>query len=142
MERKANSFQPTPQEHSMGCAVACVASLCRVSYREAIELFETPEHAWTRGFYCSEIVKALGRAGFEYSYAEFKSSRHFRRTQRPGTIVFVAPCSKYPAGHFFLRSSEGWMNPWLNYPWMDQVRSAVERHLPGRISYLVYEKES
>jgi hypothetical protein len=140
MEKKFSTFRPVSQEHPMGCAVACVASLCRLPYRRAIELFEFREHAWTRGFYCSEVVQALSAAGLDYIYEEFASLRHSRHLRKTGTIVFVAPCVKYPSGHYLLRLPQGWMNPWANFPSMSRVRPAVEKKLPGKISYLVYAK--
>ncbi len=124
----------------MGCAVACVASLCHLRYGRAIELFEFQEHAWTRGFYCNEVVRALANVGLNYAFEEFNSLRHARHLKREGTIVFVAPCAKYPSGHYLLRLAKGWMNPWANFPMMRQVQAAIERKLPGAVSYLVYAK--
>jgi hypothetical protein len=135
-----DDVRPVSQEHPLGCAVACVASLCKMRYQQALELFEVQQHAWTRGFYCSEIVKALANAGLSYAFAEFESKKHSQHITKTGTIVFVAPCSKYPAGHFLLRLKNGWMNPWMNFPRMNDVQAAIEKRLPGKISYLVYAK--
>ncbi|MEZ0393039.1 MAG: hypothetical protein ACAH59_12535 [Pseudobdellovibrionaceae bacterium] len=139
-KRLIHSFEmkPVPQEHPLGCAVACVASLCGLSYQEALKLFEIPELAWIRGFYCSEIVQALARAELSYTFAEFDLSKISEMLRQPGTIVFVSPNSRYPSGHFLLRLENGWMNPWSNFPQMISVRADVEDALPGEVSYVVF----
>jgi hypothetical protein len=142
MKKHSQIFKPISQEHSMGCAVACVASLCAMKYQQALKLFKKKEHAWTRGFYCGEIVNALEANDLLYVYAKYESRKHARQIQEAGTIVFVAPCTKFPAGHFLLRTEDGWMNPWSNYPLMKPVESAIENKLPGPVSYLVFPNQS
>ena len=142
MEKKSSRIRPVSQEHTMGCAVACVASLCSLSYKKALKLFQNKDHAWTRGYYCPEIVEALERAGHDYSYDEFDSKKHHRYLRLPGTIIFISPCAEYPLGHFLLRGELGWMNPWLNFPLMVPVQSGFQRKLPGEISYLLFPNQS
>lgn len=127
-----------PQEHTMGCAVACVAFRCGLSYPSALALFSKQDHAWSRGFYCAEIVEALHRAGHLCAYAKYKESHHQELLSRSGTIIFVEPCEQYPHGHFFVRSSKGWMNPWANFPQILAVRAEFQEQLPGRITYVVF----
>jgi hypothetical protein len=83
-------FKRISQEHQMGCAVACVASRCGLKYSEALKLFSNHHFAWTRGFYCSEIVSALSLAGFNYIYQIFNAG-HKNLLKEKGTIVFVEP---------------------------------------------------
>lgn len=129
---------PVSQEHPMGCAVACVAALCGFKYFDALKLFEKKECAWTRGFYCSEIVQALKTVGLQYKYSPYVYSSHLEQVRKVGTIVFVEPCKKYPAGHYFLKTINGWMNPWANYPLMNPVESTFQKALPSKISYIVF----
>lgn len=133
------NLKTVSQEHPLGCAVACVASLSNTSYKQALNLFDDPELAWNRGFYCSEIVKALAQLEMNYTFEEYKTAKHSKKINKPGSIVFIEPNSKYPAGHFMLRLENGWMNPWANFPQMIPVESKVEKKLPGDISYIVYE---
>jgi len=142
MKTKFEKIRPISQEHPLGCSVACVASLCKIKYKEAIQLFKKKEHAWTRGFYCSEVVQALKTAGLNYTFEEFDFYRHSPHVRKTGTIVFIAPNTKYPAGHFLLRLAKGWMNPWSNFPEMKPVRSSIEKFLPGEISYVVYPQDA
>lgn len=141
MDKPKLLLKPISQEHPMGCAVACVASLNQMKYQEALELFEEKENAWTRGFYCSEIVKALKALGRSYSYEEYSPLKHTFVLRKAGTIAFVMPCSKYPSGHFLVRSSNGWMNPWTNFPLMKPVKAAIEKRLPGKVSWIIYEMD-
>ncbi len=126
------------QEHPLGCAVACVASLCEISYSQALDLFEVAEFAWTRGFYCSEVIKALSKRNLIYSFEKSEFSVNLGRLEKSGSMAFVAPNSKYPSGHFLLRVEEGWMNPWANFPQMIPVKAAIEAALPGKHSYILY----
>ncbi len=132
------ALQAVPQQHPLGCAVACVATRCGLSYPDAFALFSHPEHAWTRGYYCNEVVDALAKAGWKYSFAKFKPSLHERKLTMSGTIIFVEPCQSYPAGHFFVRAPQGWMNPWANFPLMNDIQAEFQEALPGNISYIIF----
>jgi len=125
------------QMHPLGCAVACVAALCDTTYDEALRLFDQPELAWTRGFYCSEVTSALNQLGFSYIFEVYDANRHRPALKKSGTIVFVGSCPAYPAGHYLLRSHQGWMNPWSNFPSMIDAKARFEAELPGQISYVI-----
>lgn len=136
---KKKRIKPIPQIHPMGCAVACVAFRSGIDYSSALSKFKTPMHAWTRGFYCEEIVEALSNLGFDYSYLRFKKTEHESLLEQPGTIAFVDRSELYPSGHFFIRSSHGWMNPWSSFPKMIPMRAAYQKTLPGKVAYIVFE---
>lgn len=138
LKKNSKTIKPVSQEHPLGCSVACVASLCGISYRKALRLFDIPDHAWIRGYYCSEVVKALKNAKFNYKFAEVPDKVEAPHLYRQGTIVFVSPGSKYPSGHFLLRVNNGWMNPWSNFPQMIPIKSTIEQKLPGPVSYVIY----
>lgn len=122
----------------MGCAVACVASYCGTDYPAALRLFETDRHAWTRGFYCVEVVEALAKIGQRYTYEAFRSPKHIKILHTPGSILFLAPSERYPSGHYVLRVENGWMNPWVNFPQMNPVRAAEVSDLEGEVAYVVF----
>jgi hypothetical protein len=125
------------QTHPLGCAVACVAALCGTSYDEALRLFDRPELAWTRGFYCDEVASALNRSGLDYIAEIYDASQHSSALKTSGTLVFVGSCHAYPAGHYLLRSEQGWMNPWFNFPKMIDAKARFEAELPGQIAYVI-----
>jgi len=127
------------QLHPLGCSVACVAYRCGISYPHALSLFTQPDLAWRRGFYCSEVVEALARAGFNYEYAEYDKTAHSHYLDREGTIIFIGHCDQYPAGHFLVRARRGWMNSWANYPVMVPVETAFQSELVSEICYIIFE---
>lgn len=133
------NIKPVSQEHPMGCSVACVASLCGLSYQKALLLFEIPELAWRRGYYCGEIVQALKNKKLTFKFEEFENKKHKEKLSKNGTIIFTDPDKNYPSGHFFLRAEKGWMNPWSNYPQMIPVKSAIQKEISGRISYIIFK---
>ncbi|MFZ9596379.1 MAG: hypothetical protein ACO3A2_09910 [Bdellovibrionia bacterium] len=130
------------QEHMTGCAVACVAYLMGVSYQRALEAFKSPHQAWGQGFYCDEIVEALGVFGKNYFYDRLTV---YNRSllEKPDVIVFVEPNRRYPLGHYLARSSQcQWMNSWVNCPVIAPAQSGFERKLPGLPSYVIFNASS
>lgn len=117
------------QEHTLGCAVACVASLCDLPYKQTLSLFsKSPE----KGYYCKDIVLALRRKNKFYIYAKYKDQKLETRT-----IVFIRRSKKYPAGHFLLKTNKGWMNSWLNYPCIAPVKAGFQKRLPGAPQWVI-----
>lgn len=127
------------QEHALGCAVACVAARNGTSYQEALRLFADPAAAWLRGYWCAEVIAALERCGRSYQCLSFDRGEHLAWLAVPGTIAFIDRCEAYPLGHYLVRGNEGWMNPWINFPWMLRVRAGFEAELPGVPGYLLVE---
>jgi len=127
---------PVPQEHTMGCAVACVAARCGLNYQKGLRLFSRAQNAWTRGYYCGEVVQ-----GFRYRYDPYDHDAHHRFLSRVGTIIFIDPDRSYPVGHYLLRVPEGWMNSWVNCPRILPVQAAVQRKRIGKTSFIIYEAE-
>ncbi len=135
----SRSKKGVAQEHTMGCAVACVAYRTNLTYQTALKNFSTPQHAWTRGFYCSEIVEALEKIGFSYSYSKYNEKKHSDYLKKNGTIIFVARCEEFPYGHFMVQSSNGWMNPWSNYPLIKIIKADFQKKFPGVVEYILFE---
>lgn len=114
------------QEAMMGCSVACVASVLKISYQDSLALFYMGnKYHHLRGFYNRDIVHALSQAGKLY-----KTQKVINYNYINGDIVF-ARNSKYGSGHYLLKTNKGWMDPWINYPNIN-IRSGYRRRLPGR----------
>jgi hypothetical protein len=129
---------PVTQQHSAGCAVACVAYALGFSYAKALKLFDKPDNALRRGFYCSDIVKAFAKVGKSYSYCAAKAGQKKLLTT-PFTIVFIARSRKYPIGHYLVRTKKGfWMNPWSNFPCIAPAKSECQKKLPGKVTYIIF----
>jgi len=121
------------QEDFCGCAVACVAFVLGISYQSALSLFANGQRrAIIRGFYCRDIVRALNKVSKnKFVYRKVKNSNFYKNN----TIVFIARSKKYPLGHFLVRHRNLWMDPFINFPHIINVRSGFRKRLPGRPIY-------
>ncbi len=129
------------QDHTMGCGVACVASVLNISYDNALQLFKNKENAWTKGYMCIDLIYALKKGGKIYSYKQLKILND-PILKKTGTIVFTDYCEAYPAGHYLVRMENGWINPWVNFPEINPARSGIVEKLPARPIYVIFSKLS
>jgi hypothetical protein len=129
------------QEHGFGCGVACVAYVAGISYEKGLHLFAKPEQAETKGYWCRDLVGALARAKKSYQHRYYKP-RHRKLLKIPYVIVYTSRSQRYPAGHYLVRTEDGfWMNPWANFPRENPRVGALQKRLPGKVSYIIYPKE-
>lgn len=127
------------QEHFSGCAIACVASILKLSYKNTIDSFEDGhERAKLRGFYCSEIIKALEINGLKYSLRYVK--RRKNHIYPFASIVYLEKSSKHPVGHYLCNTPLGWMDSWINFPRLN-AKAGFRKKLPGKPSYAIIPKE-
>jgi len=121
----------------MGCAVARVASLLGLGYERALMFFDKNK-ASTKGYYLKDVILALKKRKVKY-----KSSKITDKTReyinRPGSIVFIKRSKKYPAGHYLLKTNNGWVNPWINYPEIAPAKSGFNRNLPREAQWVLYK---
>ncbi|MFH1694410.1 MAG: hypothetical protein ABH880_01465 [Patescibacteria group bacterium] len=124
------------QESPMGCAIACCASRAGSSYRKMRALFEGGDiKDWTTGFYTKDIKKALNKVGIP---VEGCGAKDWGNKRIPvGSIVFIERSKKYPAGHFLLKTENGWMDPWINFPHMKPAKSGFRKKLPGKVYWVI-----
>jgi len=126
------------QKHPMGCGIACVAYIAGVSYKTILKLFPQ-EYAYTRGYYCRELVKALAKFNFVYTYKKVTPKTR-KYLKKKNTIVFIAPSKRYPAGHYLVSTKKSWMNPWINYPSMNPAKAGFVNKLPGKPRWVLFPK--
>jgi hypothetical protein len=126
---------PITQEHGMGCGVACVAYVLKITYQKALKLFSNPKAAWGEGYYCQDIIHALKRAGVSYTfYPAIKLPKQIKS----GVIVFIQPCKKYPEGHYLASTPQGhWMNSWINFPVIACAESGFQERLPSKVCWII-----
>lgn len=132
-------MKSTTQEEPMGCGIACVAATLKKSYISTKKLFDNPEYASTRGYYCRELVKVLNKKSNNYDFAK-ASEKNKNLLYHNGTIVFVERSKKYPAGHYLIKTEKGWMNPWINFPNISPAKSGFQNILPGKAQWIIYQK--
>lgn len=123
------------QEEPLGCGIACVAYICKTSYKTAKKkYFKNDNRAITSGYFCRDLVKALSKAGKSYQFARVKKKSTFKN----GAIVFIQRSKQYSMGHYLVKTNHGWMNPWINFPNIKPARSGFSKKLPGKPSYVVF----
>lgn len=128
-----------PQKHEFGCGAACVACVTHSSYCDVVRDLGL-QRARTHGFYCRELVESLHRRGYQYEYRHIKPALR-RIVYEPGVIVFVRRSRRYPAGHYVVRTSRGWADPWINMPRNRRISAAeagVRLRLPGLPQYALF----
>lgn len=104
----------------MGCGVACVASILRIPYPQALKRVQKAgvkgDDYW-EGFSRRALQTVLKKSGRDYEFHGFGPTKEAERQRRanklsPGSIVFVhEPTGKYRYGHYLVRTPEGWMDP-------------------------------
>ncbi len=109
------------QMGNMGCGVACVASVLRISYQQALKRFQSVgvngDHMMA-GFSRCSLKTVLKKAGREYTFHSFgpvtESERRRRRANGlpERSIVYVFDKNtRYCYGHYLVRMPGGWMDP-------------------------------
>lgn len=124
------------QEHSMGCGIACVAYITRKKYKDVLNLFEE-EYVETGGYYCRDLINALNILGIKYSYKKVvEKTKNLTRKEK--SIIFIRRSKKYPEGHYIVKTKNGWMNPWINFPESNPIKSGFNKRLPGQAQWVLY----
>ena len=127
-------MKPVKQEHILGCGVSCVAFILRISYKEALQLFEDGENkANSCGFYCRDIIKAMEKTGVAYKLKYIKKDAGDMLFVR-NTIILLRKSKKYEVGHYLVRYRNNWMDPWINVPELS-VKAGYRIYLPGKPHY-------
>jgi hypothetical protein len=133
---------PIKQEDEYGCSVACLANFLNTDYDSTKLLFDK-DKAGTVGYACKEIVNALSKKGIESNYRYLKP--RLRTTiYEDGTIVFIKRCTRYPTGHYLLRSNGKWIDPWVNFQVDKNIKNAIagcRLRLPGKPIYAIFVKQ-
>ncbi len=127
------------QEGPMGCGVACAASLSGLSYKQMVRLFEDGNKKdKTTGFYNKDFVNALAKVNIQTKGCSAK--KWGKKRIKPGTIVFVTRSKKFPDGHFLLKTTKGWMNPWINLSQSGKPVAGFQKRLPGKAEWVITTK--
>lgn len=127
------------QEEGMGCAIACVAFILNADYKSTKKLFDNKENSFLKGYLCRDIIKALSKKGLSYTFSKLNENNK-ELLNKEKIIIFVEKSNKYPAGHFLTKSSLGWMNSWINFPYINPAKSGFEKKLTAKPLWVIYPK--
>ena len=126
------------QKEPMGCGIACVALALNISYKSAKKLFDNPEYSLSRGYYCKELVRVLNKRKKNYSFSKInEKNKSLLNEER--VIVFIEKGKKYPSGHYLIKTKEGWMKPWINFPIITPAKSGFQKNLPAKAKWIIYQ---
>ncbi len=129
-------MKPILQEASMGCAIACCASLTNLTYKQMRAHFDNGDvKEKNSGFYNRDIINALNRVGVRAR--GYNVNRWGNKKIKIGAIVFIECSEKYPEGHYLLKTENGWMNPWINYPYINPAKAGFQKRLPGKAKWII-----
>lgn len=125
------------QEDDFGCAVACIAFVLNIKYKDAIKLFKNGEKRTKEipNFYCREIVKILNDAGLNYQHKIIKPKIR-NKIYKQNSIVFIKKSKKYHFGHYLVRFENNWMDSWINFP-NESIKAGFRKRLPGKAIYAI-----
>ena len=126
------------QEEGMGCGIACVASALGITYQEARQLSDRPEGSYLNGYNCKDLANTLNKKGRNYIYKKFKSE-HKILLEKPGTIVFVKEGDGDIWGHYLLKTLNGWMDCWINWPSINPAKAGYHENIIGEPKWIIYE---
>lgn len=126
-----------------GCGVACLANLLDQGYEETKTEFEKHFYKIDRGIKVFDLVKFLHFKGLSYSSKFFNHNKFNAKeadsfSRLPNSITLIRKNEKYPVGHYLLRVENGWIDPWINYPSIDNVHADLRKELPGDPWYVLY----
>jgi len=133
-----NMRNPITQEDPNGCGVACLAFVLNKSYNETRRYFN--EKKLETGVYCPTLVKILRERGMDYEYQKINNENLYL-IQIDNAIIYTSPSPQYGTGHWLVRTSEKYMNSWINCDQnydISKAKSGFVDKLPGEPQWVVY----
>lgn len=133
------------QKDMNGCGIACLANLLNKPYDSVKKDFEKKFYPINKGVMCFDMVKYLNSLDKNYKLKFINQNpRHFNKVEAEkfpklqNSITLIYKSKKYPIGHYLLRTKNGWVDPWLNYPSIDKVHAGLRKKLPNNAWYVIY----
>lgn len=131
------------QKDLNGCGIACIANLLSLEYDIVKDSFEKRFYSIGKGVkvfdmatFLMEQTKCEYKAKF-FNQKNFDTSLAKSNSENLGSITLIYRNEKYPVGHYLLRVENGWVDPWINYPSIDDVHAGIRSCLPGNVWYVV-----
>lgn len=129
-------MKPVVQKRPMGCSVACVASIADITYDQAYRRFDLDNgDDIVQGFTMEEIRRVLLKLGFRYKVSDVVCWNE--NTTPLGSIIYGVNY-RYLNGHYLLKTKQGWMNSWINYPYIVPAKAGFNKGLPIVPKWIMY----
>jgi hypothetical protein len=131
------------QKDINGCGIACLANLLEEDYGAIKEDFETKFYPIKEGIKIFDMIRYLKIKNLNYA-SKFFNKKGFdpaeanKFSKIKDSITLITKSEKYPMGYYFLRTKEGWVDTWYNFPSIDNVHAGVRNKLPENPWYVLY----
>jgi len=137
------------QKDLNGCGLACLANLLNQPYDKVKKDFESKFYPIKNGIKIFDIVRYLETKGFFYKSKFFNQNPKHQKTTGEeeeftkivGSIILIVKNDAYPVGHYLLRVKNGWVDPWYNFPSIDNVHAGIRTKLPNNAWYVLYPRK-
>jgi hypothetical protein len=134
------------QKDGYGCGLACLANLLKSDYDSVKKDWEKDFYKLEKATYVADVVKFLNSRGLNYKSKFFNQNKKYEYKKEEAkefskienAIILIFKNEIYPAGHYLLRVKNGWVDPWFNYPSIDNVHAGIRKELPGNVWYVIY----
>lgn len=138
------------QKDSNGCGIACIANLLDKPYDWVKKDFEKAFYTIEKGVKVFDMVKYLKTHNLDYMNKFFNQNKKYKINLKEadkfskieGSITLIVKNNKYPIGHYLLRVKGGWIDPWYNFPSIDNVKAGIRKKLPNNPWYVLYPTDS
>lgn len=127
------------QKNSLGCGVASVAYVLEIAYEDAMLYFDS-DKVKRSGCYCKDLLGVLKQNRVNCCHRYLKGYLK-KKIYKSRTIVFIKKSKRYPAGHYLVRTNDGWHDSWINFPKDKNIKNAksgIRKRLPGKAIYAIF----
>lgn len=133
------------QKDLNGCGIACMSNLLDKPYDTIKKDFETKFYCIDKGIKVFDIVEYLKTHNLNYQSKFFNQNKKYKFNKAEAekfakiekSITLIVKSKKYPVGHYLLRTKVGWVDPWFNFPSIDNVRAGLREELPDKPWYVL-----
>jgi hypothetical protein len=134
------------QKDLNGCGIACIANLLNEDYSLIKKDFEQKFYTIENGIKIADMVRYLKTYNLNYKSKFFNQNKYDKFTKKEAdefakienSITLICKSEKYPIGHYLLRQKDVWIDPWYDYPSIDNVKAGIRESLPDNPWYVLY----
>ena len=132
----------THQHDLNGCGIATIANLLSESYEKVLKDFESKFYKINKGIKVFDMVSYLDSKGLKYKTKFFNPKNlnledALKTASIPNSITLIHKNEKYLIGHYLLRTNDSWIDPWFNFPSIDNVHHGARDQLPANPWYVL-----
>jgi hypothetical protein len=133
-------MQPVTQEYDYGCAIACIAFVLGLSYKETASMLSLLQQSSDR-YYVQNLRHDLEViTGQSWSHKFIKEGADYSNIPDMSIVLIRRnPVHKY--GHYLVKTKWGYMDPWINLNKSNDIKLAKSGYratLPSTPMYKIF----